>query len=163
MIDDTPLTKPALQPAIVGASFVSSRFHFVGVGGAGMSGLARLLAGSGCQVSGSDSGGGVVVDRLLAEGVEVWVGCQVGRVSGGDGYVIRSAAVPASDPEVQECVRRGFTSLLYAEAVGRLSEGRRTLAIAGTHGKTTTTGRTVPSDRRRGARTRRQWSLGTEP
>jgi UDP-N-acetylmuramate--alanine ligase len=143
MIDDTPLTKPALQPAIVGASFVSSRFHFVGVGGAGMSGLARLLAGSGCQVSGSDSGGGVVVDRLLAEGVEVWVGCQVGRVSGGDGYVIRSAAVPASDPEVQECVRRGFTSLLYAEAVGRLSEGRRTLAIAGTHGKTTTTGLTV--------------------
>jgi UDP-N-acetylmuramate--alanine ligase len=51
--------------------------------------------------------------------------------------------VPAADPEVQEGVRRGFTSLLYAEAVGRLSEGRRTLAVAGTHGKTTTTGLAV--------------------
>ena len=56
--------------------------------------------------------------------------------------MIRSAAA-LTDPEVQECVRRGFTSLLYAEAVGRLSEGRRTLAIGGTHGKTTTTGLTV--------------------
>ena len=135
--------QPAAAPGIAGASFVSNRFHFVGVGGAGVSGLARLLAGSGCEVSGSDAGGGAVVDRLRAENVSVWTGCQPDRITGADGYVIRSAAVPPTDAEVQECVRRGFTSLLYAEAVGRLSEGRRTLAIAGTHGKTTTTGLTV--------------------
>ena len=62
---------------------------------------------------------------------------------GENGYVVRSAAVPASNPEVHECEVRGFTSLLYAEAVGRLSEGKKTLAIAGTHGKTTTTALTV--------------------
>ena len=149
MIDELPpgtgAASPAGHPAqgLFGASFVSNRFHFVGVGGAGMSGLARLLAGSGCRVTGSDQSGGAVVDRLQQEGVEIWTGCQPDRLRGEDGYVVRSAAVPATDAEVQECVRRGFTSLLYAEAVGRLSEGRRTLAIAGTHGKTTTTGLTV--------------------
>ena len=137
------LPERAAASRLFGASFASNRFHFVGVGGAGMSGLARLLAGSGCVVTGSDASGGAVVDRLREEGVEVWVGCQPDAIRGEDGYVIRSAAVPVADGEVQQCVRRGFTSLLYAEAVGRLSEGRRTLAIAGTHGKTTTTGLTV--------------------
>lgn len=125
------------------ASFASRRFHFVGVAGSGMSGLARLLRGTEAEVSGSDASGGAVLDRLVEEGCDVWVGCQPARIQGQDGYVIRSAAVPNSDAEVQECVRRGFTSLLYAEAVGRLSEGKRTLAIGGTHGKTTTTGLTV--------------------
>ena len=128
---------------IPGTSFASRRFHFVGVGGSGMSGLFRLLVGSGGVVSGSDSTHGPVVEDLLGKNSDVWIGCQPERIGGEDGYVIRSAAVPLADPEVQECVRRGFTSLLYAEAVGRLSEGRRTLAIAGTHGKTTTTGLTV--------------------
>jgi len=143
MIDLPTATLPPAPTAangIAGVSFVSNRFHFLGVGGAGVSGLCRLLAGSGCVVSGSDATGGAVVERLAAEGMSVWVGCHPERIDGQDGYVIRSAAVPATDPEVQECVRRGFTSLLYAEAIGRLSEGRRTLAIAGTHGKTTTTG-----------------------
>ncbi|MCR9248033.1 MAG: Mur ligase family protein [bacterium] len=108
-----------------------------------MSGLARLLRGVGGEVSGSDSAAGPVLQQLVEEGCEVWSSGRPDRIAGADGYVIRSAAVPASDPEVQECVRRGFTSLLYAEAVGRLSEGRRTLAIGGTHGKTTTTALTV--------------------
>lgn len=133
----------SIPEGIAGTTFVSRRFHFVGVGGSGMSGLARLLAGVGGIVSGSDSSGGAVVAGLAQEGHDVWTGCQPDRIEGADGYVIRSAAVPVSDAEVQECVRHGFTSLLYAEAVGRLSEGRRTLAIGGTHGKTTTTGLTV--------------------
>lgn len=135
--------EPVAQEGISGTTFVSRRFHFVGVGGSGMSGLARLLAGVGGVVSGSDSVGGSIVERLSDEGHDVWVGCQPERIKGLDGYVIRSAAVPLADAEVQQCVRQGFTSLLYAEAVGRLSEGRRTLAIGGTHGKTTTTGLTV--------------------
>ncbi len=150
MIDATPSTANAAAAPAGLATFASTRFHFVGIGGAGMSGLARLLAGSGCTVTGSDASGGAVVDALGACGIDVWVGCQPARVTGNDGYSIRSAAVPAGDPEVQECVRRGFTSLLYAEAVGRLSEGRRTLAIAGTHGKTTTTGLTVAALRAAG-------------
>lgn len=138
-----PAAEPAAPEGIAGTSFVSRRFHFVGVGGSGMSGLARLLAGVGGIVSGSDSHGGSVVDGLATEGHDVWSGSQSDRIKGEDGYVIRSAAVPLADPEVQQCVRQGFTSLLYAEAVGRLSEGRRTLAIGGTHGKTSTTGLTV--------------------
>ncbi len=147
MIDDP--TTAAIHPRVAatagipGTSFASRRFHFVGVGGAGMSGLCRLLAGSGGIVTGSDASGGAIVDGLIDERNDVWIGCQPERIAGEDGYVIRSAAVPIGDVEVQECVRRGFTSLLYAEAVGRLSEGRRTLAIGGTHGKTTTTGLTV--------------------
>ena len=146
-----PAPAPAASGGIPGTSFASRRFHLVGVGGAGMSGLARLLAGSGGVVTGSDSSGGETFDALAAAGPgEVWLGCQPARIHGEDGYVIRSAAVPLGDAEVQECVRRGFTSLLYAEAVGRLSEGRRTLAIAGTHGKTTTTGLLVAALRAAG-------------
>ncbi|MBL9077125.1 MAG: UDP-N-acetylmuramate--L-alanine ligase [Planctomycetes bacterium] len=143
-------TEPEPAGGIPGTSFASRRFHLVGVGGAGMSGLARLLGGCGGDVSGSDATGGAILDALLGDGRDVWIGCQPARIVGHDGYVIRSAAVPPADAEVQECVRRGFTSLLYAEAVGRLSEGRRTLAIAGTHGKTTTTGLVVSALRAAG-------------
>lgn len=128
---------------IPGTSFASRRFHFVGIGGAGVSGLARLLHGLGADISGSDSSDGALFRSLRDDGCHLWLGCAPEAIVGEVGYVIRSAAVPLSDPELQECMRRGFTPLLYAEAVGRLSEGRRTLAIAGTHGKTTTTGLTV--------------------
>lgn len=121
----------------------SQRFHLVGVGGSGMSGMARMLRGMGAEVSGSDGSGGAVLAQLQQDGLQVWAGSHPEHIAGENGYVVRSAAVPATDPEVRECVRRGFTSLLYAEAVGRLSEGRRTLAVAGTHGKTTTTALTV--------------------
>ena len=121
----------------------SRRFHLVGVGGAGMSALARLLNGIGADVTGSDAAGSSVVELLLREGLTVWTGHRPDRVHGENGYVVRSAAVPAADPEIQEAEKRGFTVLLYAEAVGRLSEGKRTLAVAGAHGKTTTTALTV--------------------
>jgi len=121
----------------------SQRFHLVGVGGAGMSALARLLHGIGADVSGSDAATGEGVERLRRELDSIWVGHCPEKIRGEGGYVVRSAAVPASDPEVAEAELRGFTSLLYADAVGRLSEGKRTLALAGTHGKTTTTALTV--------------------
>jgi UDP-N-acetylmuramate--alanine ligase len=126
------------------------RIHLVGVGGAGMSALARLLHGVGTDVSGSDRTTNPVVDALARDGVPVWAGSQPERIHGENGYVVRSAAVPRDDAEVVECERRGFTCLLYAEAVGRLSEGKRTLAIAGTHGKTTTTALTVSALRAAG-------------
>lgn len=121
----------------------SSRVHLVGVGGSGMSGLARLLHGIGGDVTGSDQSFTPILEHLTREGLRVWHGSEPTRVHGENGYVVRSAAVPSSDPEVRRCEQLGFTSLLYAEAVGRLSEGRRTLAIAGAHGKTTTTALTV--------------------
>lgn len=121
----------------------STRVHLVGIGGAGLSALARMLHCAGGEVSGSDAVEGEVLAALASEGLNVWSGSQPDRIAGENGYVVRSAAVPLTDREVLACEARGFTSLLYAEAVGRLSEGKRTLAVAGTHGKTTTTGMTV--------------------
>ena len=121
----------------------SDRYHLVGIGGAGMSGLARLLHDVGKKVTGSDAVVSDVLAALRQDGIKCWSTRKPEPIDGENGYVVRSAAVPASDPEVRECEMRGFTSLLYAQVVGRLSEGKRTLAIAGTHGKTTTTALTV--------------------
>ena len=125
----------------------SNRCHLVGVGGAGMSALARLLHGTGADLTGSDTNSTPVTKSLSAAGMEIWSGSHPARIRGENGYLIRSAAVTDADPEVVECVRRGFTNLLYAEAVGRLSEGKRTIAVAGTHGKTTTTAMAVSAVR----------------
>ena len=128
----------------------SNRYHLVGIGGAGMSGLARLLHGIGKDVTGSDAVVSDVLASLGQDGIKCWASHKPDRIHGENGYVVRSAAVPAGDPEVRACECRGFTSLLYAEAVGRLSEGKRTLAVAGTHGKTTTTALTVAALRAAG-------------
>lgn len=108
-----------------------------------MSALARLLHGIGKEVTGSDAVWSQTLVDIESAGITCWTEHCPERIHGENGYVVRSAAVPASDPEVRYCEERGYTSLLYAEAVGRLSEGRRTLAIAGTHGKTSTTAMTV--------------------
>lgn len=108
-----------------------------------MSALARLLHGIGKHVTGSDAVWSETLADIESVGITCWKDHCPERIHGENGYVVRSAAVPASDPEVRWCEERGFTSLLYAEAVGRLSEGRRTLAIAGTHGKTSTSAMTV--------------------
>ena len=77
----------------------SQRVHLVGIGGAGMSALARLLKGIGADISGSDKVGNSVVTTLLEQGISVWTGHHVERLHGGNGYVIRSAAAarPSED------------------------------------------------------------------
>ena len=107
-----------------------------------MSALARLLHGIGKDLTGSDAVWSDTLGDIERAGIPCWEGHCPERIHGENGYVVRSAAVPASDAEVRYCEDRGFTSMLYAEAVGRLSEGRRTLAIAGTHGKTSTSAMT---------------------
>lgn len=121
----------------------SRRVHLVGVGGAGVSGLARLLQGIGADVTASDTSASRTTLALQQEGVRLWIGSRPEQIHGENGYVIASAAVPRTDPELAECERRGFKPLIYAEAVARLGEGKRTLALAGCHGKTTTTAMTV--------------------
>ncbi|MEM7200505.1 MAG: cyanophycin synthetase [Planctomycetota bacterium] len=113
--------------------------HLVGIGGAGMSGLARLLRGAGVRVSGSDSVRSPVLSELDAQGIATWTGSAPERVPAAGGWVVRSAAVPREDPEVLEGARRGLRPLLYAEAVGLLTQRCAALAVAGAHGKTTTT------------------------
>ncbi len=114
------------------------RLHCVGVGGGGLSALARLLAARGHVVSGSDSAATFQAEELRAAGVAVRSGHDARHV-GDAQLLIRSAAVPDSNPEVAAALAHDVPVIKYSEALGRVMTGRRGIAVAGTHGKSTTT------------------------
>jgi UDP-N-acetylmuramate--alanine ligase len=116
------------------------RLHFVGVGGAGMSGYARAAHALGAHVSGSDSAGTPYLERLAADGIlEAELGHRPENVpAGADVEVVYSSAVAAENPERRAARERGIRERPRAELLGELSGLRRTIAVAGTHGKTTT-------------------------
>ena len=112
--------------------------HFVGIGGIGMSGIAELLANLGYAVSGSDEKRSAVTDRLQTLGIRVDAGHDARHVGDADVVVI-SSAVPATNPEVAEAVRRQVPVIPRAEMLAELMRLRFSIAVAGAHGKTTTT------------------------
>lgn len=112
--------------------------HFVGVGGIGMSALARVLRQRGHQVSGSDLKDSPLLDRLRAEGVQVFIGHDPAHLGAAE-LVVATAAAPADNPELAEARRRGVPIMKRAELLGALMAQSTGVAIAGTHGKTTTT------------------------
>ncbi|MXW41617.1 MAG: UDP-N-acetylmuramate--L-alanine ligase [Acidimicrobiia bacterium] len=114
-----------------------SRIHLLGIGGAGMSGLAVLLQQMGKAVSGSDLAASAVLDRLHASGVEVFVGHQASQVNGSD-LVVRSTAVGDANPEVLAAQAAGIAVWRRAEMLQAITVRCATVAVAGTHGKTTT-------------------------
>lgn len=114
------------------------RVHLVGVGGAGMSGVARLLLSRQIAVSGSDLKDSRRLEGLRAMGAEVFVGHRREQVGSPDALVL-SAAIPPDNPEVREAHRRSIPVLSRAQVLAALMRGRRGVAVAGTHGKTTTT------------------------
>lgn len=115
-----------------------TRVHIVGVGGAGMSGLARLLATRGCAVSGSDARASDVLEELRAAGVAVHVGHDPGAV--GDAQVVLwSPAVPEDDAELAAARDRGATLVGRASVLAELARMRPVVGLTGTHGKTTAT------------------------
>jgi UDP-N-acetylmuramate--alanine ligase len=114
------------------------RVHFVGIGGAGMSGIARVMLERGVAVSGSDSGSPGVLSELAALGADVHTGHAAGHLGAADTVVVSSAIRP-SNPELAEAHRRGLRVLPRAAALAAIMAGRRATAVAGTHGKTTTT------------------------
>ena len=111
--------------------------HVVGVGGAGMSAIAEVLVSMGHTVSGSDLKASSGLERLAALGVDVRVGHAAEQVGGAD-LVTRSTAVPDDNPECRATLERGIPLLSRAEVLGAISGLRDTIAVAGTHGKTTT-------------------------
>ena len=111
--------------------------HLVGVAGSGMSGIAEVLNGIGCVVTGSDLRRSRVTERLRSLGVRCDVGHDAGRVEGADAVVV-SAAVPPDDPERREALRRGIPVLRRGEMLAALAGSKRAVAVAGAHGKTTT-------------------------
>jgi UDP-N-acetylmuramate--alanine ligase len=114
------------------------RVHFVGIGGIGMSGIAELLANLGYEVSGSDARSSDVTDRLQTLGVRVAIGHDAAHVGQAD-VVVVSSAIPADNPEVAEARRRDIPVIPRAEMLAELMRLRYGIAVAGAHGKTTTT------------------------
>ena len=116
--------------------------HMVGVAGAGMSGLAKLLAGLGYTVTGSDLKPSRVLDALEDIGIETWVGHRPQRMSEPD-LVVASSAVPARDPELKAAAEHGVVVWERPALLDAFTYRMPALGIAGTHGKTTTTGLAV--------------------
>ncbi len=113
--------------------------HVVGIGGAGMSAIARVLLGRGFRVSGSDKQSNAQTTALAAEGVTVYIGHAAEHIDGADMVVI-SSAVPPTNPEWAAAEARGLPVLKRADLLGVLMQGAVGVAVAGSHGKTTTTG-----------------------
>ena len=114
------------------------RIHFVGVGGIGMSGIAEVLNNLGYQVSGSDMREGATTVRLRELGVEVRIGHAEANVDGAH-VVVRSSAVPDHNPEVSAARDAGIPVIPRAEMLAELMRMKHGVAVAGSHGKTTTT------------------------
>lgn len=118
-------------------SLIGKRIHFIGIGGSGMSGLARIALDDGITVSGSDSKESSVLSALIALGARVSIGHDATNLADAD-VIIFSTAIPPSNPEYLEAKRLGLPLLTRAKALALLMDGKVKIAIAGTHGKTTT-------------------------
>ncbi|GAA3535320.1 UDP-N-acetylmuramate--L-alanine ligase [Aeromicrobium panaciterrae] len=125
-------------PADIPAADQLGHVFFIGIGGAGLSAIARLMSQQGIAVSGSDAAESAVLGALRAEGITCHVGHDAAHLDGVD-TVIASTAVRESNPEVVEAQRRGLRLWPRSAGLRSVMEGRRTIAVAGTHGKTTTT------------------------
>jgi UDP-N-acetylmuramate--L-alanine ligase len=112
--------------------------HFIGIGGAGMSGIARIMLSRASTVSGSDSVRSGLLDELAAAGARVVVGHAAGNLGAADTVVV-STAIRPDNPELVAARQRGLRVLHRAAALASLMLGRQRIAVAGTHGKTTTT------------------------
>ncbi len=120
------------------------RLHIVGIGGAGMSGLALVAHELGAQVTGSDQADSSYLARVRAAGIEAAVGHAAGAVPPGDDVeLVHSTAVTDANPERVAARERGLAELHRSELLAQISSLRPTIAVAGTHGKTTTTSMTV--------------------
>jgi UDP-N-acetylmuramate--alanine ligase len=124
------------------ASITGHSYHFIGIGGIGMSGLAELLVRQGCRVSGSDLAAGPITRRLEELGVSFCQGHRAGNLQGAP-VVVHTSAVKEDNPELAAAKAKGLTVLRRGELLARLMEGHHQVAITGAHGKTSTTAMTA--------------------
>ena len=114
------------------------KIHFVGIGGSGMCGIAEVLLNQGYNISGSDIRASAVTERLERLGIEIFIGHRSDNVASAD-VVVTSTAVASNNPEVEEAQRRRLPVVPRAQMLAELMRYRHGIAVAGTHGKTTTT------------------------
>ena len=115
------------------------KIHFIGIGGIGMSGIAEVLLNSGYAVSGSDLQASEATRRLSSLGAQIFVGHQEENIAGKPSVVVISTAVKYANPEVLEARRRHIPVIPRAEMLAELMRMKFGIAVAGSHGKTTTT------------------------
>ncbi|WP_329552419.1 UDP-N-acetylmuramate--L-alanine ligase [Streptomyces sp. NBC_00696] len=123
---------PGLPPAM-------DRPHFIGIGGAGMSGIAKILAQRGAKVAGSDAKDSATADALRALGATVHIGHAAEHLADDATCVVVSSAIREDNPELARAAELGIPVVHRSDALARLMDGLRPIAVAGTHGKTTTT------------------------
>jgi UDP-N-acetylmuramate--alanine ligase len=119
------------------APFAGRALHFIGIGGAGMSGLALVARGLGATVTGSDQAESSYCERLRAAGIEPVIGHDAANLPEG-AEVVLSTAIPEDNPELAAAHAAGATVMHRGDLLGELSRMKRTIAVSGTHGKTTT-------------------------
>ncbi|EKG88424.1 UDP-N-acetylmuramate--alanine ligase, partial [Vibrio cholerae HC-51A1] len=112
--------------------------HFIGIGGAGMSGIAEVLLNEGYQISGSDLAANAVTDRLADKGATIFIGHEAQNVAHAS-VVVVSTAINEQNPEIQAAREKRIPIVRRAEMLAELMRFRHGIAVAGTHGKTTTT------------------------
>ncbi|GEC03761.1 UDP-N-acetylmuramate--L-alanine ligase [Streptomyces spinoverrucosus] len=115
------------------------RPHFIGIGGAGMSGIAKILAQRGAKVAGSDAKESATVEALRALGATVHIGHAAEHLADDASCVVVSSAIRADNPELARAAELGIPVVHRSDALAALMDGLRPIAVAGTHGKTTTT------------------------
>ncbi|MBN1943724.1 MAG: UDP-N-acetylmuramate--L-alanine ligase [Phycisphaerae bacterium] len=133
------------------SSYLGRRIHLIGVSGSGMRALAKMLLDHGAIVSGSDSSGDGPAERLRDAGATIFVGQSPENLPDACDLVVYSAAIGEQNPELLAARRRGLEVVKYAEMLGRLMREKTGLAVAGTHGKSTTTAMVAYALRQAGA------------
>jgi UDP-N-acetylmuramate--alanine ligase len=115
-----------------------THYHFIGIGGTGLSAIARVLMEQGYTISGSDRSGGPLADALARDGATVRIGHDAANIEGADVVVI-SSAVGGDNPEIAAARARGIPVVKRSDMIAEVMVGQTVIAVAGTHGKTTTT------------------------
>ncbi|MFG2410057.1 UDP-N-acetylmuramate--L-alanine ligase [Streptomyces goshikiensis] len=126
------MTPPGLPTAM-------ERPHFIGIGGAGMSGIAKILAQRGAEVAGSDARDSETAQALRAHGATVHIGHAAAHLAADSTCVVVSSAIRSDNPELARAAELGIPVVHRSDALAGLMDGLRPIAVAGTHGKTTTT------------------------
>ena len=134
-MNERPMTSPRYAAETMGRM---RRLHFVGIGGAGMNGIAQVMLNLGYEISGSDLKPNAATERLAEQGAQIHIGHAEGYVHGADAVVI-SSAVKDDNPEVTAARRERIPVVPRAEMLAEIMRFRYGIAVAGTHGKTTTT------------------------
>lgn len=117
----------------------AKNIHFIGIGGIGISAIARMMLADGKKVSGSDASGSEIIDSLKKLGADIKIGHNAKNLPKDIDFVIYTVAISKENPEFLEAQKRKLKILTYAEALHEISKDKFTIAVSGTHGKTTTT------------------------